>query len=94
MVEVQKAKQYCRYCVLAIDHDDILVCVASAPCGNNGSGKCYNIEKAKRVNNCKYFEFNSNDLLRVNEDGSFKQYKPREATKPNLLKGQIKINFM
>lgn len=74
-------KQYCRYCVNAIDYDECLICVAKAPCGNNGAGGSYNMEKAKRLNKCKHFEFNPNDLLRQNPDGSFRQYQPREAYK-------------
>jgi hypothetical protein len=74
-------KQYCRYCALAIDYDGSLICEANAPCGKFGAGGSYNIEKAKRQNKCKHFEFNSNDLLGQYPDGSFRQYQPREAYK-------------
>ena len=83
-------KQYCRYCMHAIDYSDVLVCNANAKCGNNGSGRTYDMEKAKRLNTCKHFEFNSNDLLNQNTDGSFKQYKPREP-KETQIDNQIEI---
>ena len=70
-------KQYCRYCVYALDYDDSLICEAKAPCGNNGAGASYDMRKAKQLNKCKSFEFNPNDLLRQNADGSFQQYQPK-----------------
>ena len=79
-------KQYCRYCCNAIDYMDVLVCRADAPCGNNGSGATHPMEKAKRLNHCKHFEFNPNDLLGCDADGNFRQYKPREAKPPSELK--------
>lgn len=86
-------KQYCRYCVNAIDYDGMLICEADAPCGNNGAGKGYDIDKARRLNMCKHFEFNSNDLLGQNPDGSFRQYKPRGEHKAKQAEdtGQISI---
>ena len=87
-------KQYCRYCMFAIDYDGSLICQANAPCGKNGSGKCYDIEKAKRMNKCKHFEFNSNDLLGALENGNFRQYKPREAYESKELTGQTVIKLM
>lgn len=91
-------KQYCRYCANAIDYDDMLVCEAEAPCGNNGSGKVYSMVKAKRLNRCKSFEFNPNDLLSCDPDGSFRQYKPRAPYKPRAEQiaesGQILLNEM
>ena len=88
-------KQYCRYCVHAIDYDSLLVCVAKAPCGKNGCGHMYSMEKAKRLNRCMSFEFNPNDLLSSNPDGSFRQYQPREPYKPKREKiaesGQIEF---
>lgn len=72
-------RQYCRYCANAIDYLDVLVCEAKAPCGKNGCGKTYPMEKAKRLNKCKHFEFNPNDLLGQLPDGGYRQYKPREA---------------
>jgi hypothetical protein len=79
-------KQYCRYCVSAIDYLDVLVCMAKAPCGNNGSGRTYDMEKAKRLNKCKHFEFNPNDLLGQLPDGGFRQYQPRERKPISELK--------
>jgi len=74
-------KQYCRYCANALDYDGMLICEANAPCGNNGSGRGYDIDKAKRINKCKHFEFNPNDLLGANPDGGFRQYQPRKEYK-------------
>ena len=85
-------KQYCRYCVYALDYDGALICTTEAPCGNNGSGKMYNISKAKTLNKCKWFEFNPNDLLRQNPDGSFMQYKPKKPKYTQEIDaGQISI---
>mgnify|MGYP003619515471 CR=1 FL=1 len=89
--------QYCRYCCNAVICDVVgFVCVAKAPCGNNGAGKIYSEEKAKRINHCKSFQFNSNDLLTCDEYGNFKQYKPREPYKPRTIQakeaGQISFN--
>lgn len=88
-------KQYCRYCANALDYDGMLICEAKAPCGNNGAGKGYDMEKAKRLNKCKHFEFNLNDLLGQMPDGSFRQYRPRKAYKSKaqqaLEAGQISI---
>ena len=88
-------KQYCRYCANAIDYDGMLICEAKAPCGNNGAGRGYNIDKAKWLNKCKHFEFNPNDLLGQNADGSFRQYQPRKEYKSKaqraLERGQIDI---
>lgn len=72
-------KQYCRYCANAHDYDDTLICTADAPCGRNGSGQGYPMSKAKRLNRCKHFEFNPNDLLGCDENGNFRQYKPRDT---------------
>ena len=83
-------KQYCRYCMFAIDYDGSLICQAIATCGNNGSGRSYDLEKSKRINNCKHFEFNPNDLLGALENGNFRQYKPRESkTPPESVLNQI-----
>jgi hypothetical protein len=88
-------KQYCRYCANALDYDGILICEADAPCGNNGAGKEYSIEKAKRLNTCKHFYFNPYDLLGQNSDGSFRQYKPHKVHKSKAQQakeaGQISI---
>jgi hypothetical protein len=74
-------KQYCRYCAHALEYDGSMICDASAPCGNNSSGASYPIEKAKRLNKCKHFEFNPNDLLGQFSNGRFRQYQPRNKTK-------------
>jgi hypothetical protein len=73
----------------------MLICEANAPCGNNGAGRGYNIEKAKRLNKCKHFEFNPNDLLGQTPDGGFRQYKPRKEHKSKVQRaleaGQISM---
>ena len=74
-------KQYCRYCAHALEYDGSMICDANAPCGNNSSGASYSIEKAKRLNKCKSFEFNPNDLLGQLSDGRFRQYQPRKHYK-------------
>lgn len=59
-------KKYCRYCANAIDYNgeaEDFVCTADAPCGNNGAGRMYPAKRAKRINHCKYFEFNSLDVF-------------------------------
>lgn len=88
-------KQYCRYCANALDYDGMLICEADAPCGKNGAGRGYDMGKAKRLNKCKSFEFNPNDLLGQNPDGSFRQYQPRKAykskTQQALEVGQMSI---
>lgn len=88
-------KQYCRYCANAIDYDSTLICEAKAPCGNDGAGRGYDMEKAKRLNKCKHFEFNPNDLLGQTSDGRFRQYKPHKAHKNKVQQakevGQISI---
>jgi hypothetical protein len=53
-------KQYCRYCANALDYNGEgteFLCNADAPCGNNGAGRFYDAEKAKRKNKCKYFHY-------------------------------------
>ena len=71
-------KQYCRYCTNAVDYNgeatDFL-CLANAECGNNGAGWFYPAEKAKRVNKCKYFEFNELDVFYTTYGE--RKYKPR-----------------
>jgi hypothetical protein len=48
-------KQYCRYCNNAnLVGDDIFYC--------QPKNEVYGIEKSKRVNKCKLWEFNENDL--------------------------------
>lgn len=74
-------KQYCRYCSLAVDYNgegEDFICTAKAPCGNNGAGAFYNASKAKCPNKCPHFDFNPNDLFGMDENGNFRQYKPRE----------------
>ena len=57
-------KQYCRYCGYAEDYNgegtDFL-CLADAPCGDEGNGQFYRAEKAKRENHCPHFSFNENE---------------------------------
>jgi hypothetical protein len=88
-------KQYCRYCANALDYDGMMICEAKAPCGKNGAGRGYNIEKAKRLNKCKHFEFNPNDLLGQTPGGGFRQYKPRGEYKSKVQQakemGQISM---
>ena len=77
-------KQYCRYCGNAFDYNGEgtdFICEADAPCGNNGSGRFYNAEKAKRPNKCKYFAFCNADIFRQDENGNFAEYKPRQIIK-------------
>lgn len=63
--------QYCRYCNNAnLVGDDIFYC--------HPKNEVYGIEKSKRVNHCREFEFNENDLWRCDENGNFETYKPRE----------------
>lgn len=73
--------QYCRYCVYALDYNGEatdFICEADAPCGNNGAGQFYLASKAKRINKCKNFAFNSNDIFRTMPNGDFAQYQPRD----------------
>ena len=63
--------QYCRYCNNAnLIGDDIFYC--------QPKNEVYGIEKSKRVNKCKLFDFNENDLWRCDENGNFETYKPRQ----------------
>lgn len=63
--------QYCRYCTQAVDiNDDFYYCEAKKD--------AYNIKKSKRVNHCKDFEFCQYDLWRVDKNGEFVAYKPRQ----------------
>ena len=62
--------QYCRYCNNAnLVGDDIFYC--------QPKNEVYGMEKSKRVNHCREFEFNENDLWRCDENGNFETYKPR-----------------
>lgn len=62
--------QYCRYCNNAnLVGDDIFYC--------QPKNEVYGIEKSKRVNHCREFELNENDLWRCDENGNFETYKPR-----------------
>lgn len=73
--------QYCRYCVHAFDYngeETDFICEAKALCGNDGAGKFYPASKAKRINKCKHFLYNENDIFRTMPNGDFVQYKPRE----------------
>lgn len=76
--------QYCRYCCHALDYNGEgvdFICEAAAPCGNNGAGKFYSVDKAKRINKCKHFIFNENDIFRYDANGNFAIYKPRDDYK-------------
>lgn len=77
-------KQYCRYCANSVLNDGFFFC--------EEKNKCYPLEKAKRLNHCKGFVFNQNDLLRMDESGNFAQYKPREYCKAHE-KGDNFENF-
>ncbi|MBQ1442018.1 MAG: hypothetical protein IIZ08_08910 [Clostridia bacterium] len=73
-------KQYCRYCVHALDYNGEatdFVCMAKAPCGNNGAGQFYKASEAKRPNKCKYFEFNPMDVFYTTYGE--REYKPRQS---------------
>lgn len=62
--------KYCRYCNNAnLVGDDIFYC--------QPKNEVYGIEKSKRVNHCREFDFNENDLWRCDENGNFETYKPR-----------------
>lgn len=65
--------QYCRYCcngVLTENESDVW-------CEHKG---CLMTEsQAKRVNKCKHFEFNENDMFRMNADGTFATYNPKKS---------------
>jgi hypothetical protein len=77
-------KQYCRYCFYAVDYNgeaEDFICTANAPCGANGSGRMYPASKAKRVNRCKSFEFNSLDVFYATYGE--RCYKPREDKDPD-----------
>lgn len=65
-------KQYCRYCAYAnIVGDDLFYC--------QPKNEVYGIDKSKRINKCKAFDFNENDLWRQDEHGNFETYKPRDS---------------
>lgn len=66
--------QYCRYCNNAnLIGDDIFYC--------QPKDEVYGIEKSKRINKCKDFDFNENDLWRCDENGNFQTYCPRRREK-------------
>ena len=72
-------KQYCRYCCNAyIQGDDVFCC--------DKKNKLYSGSTGKTANNCKYFEFNPNDLFGMDENGDFKQYTPRPRGEDKRLK--------
>ena len=81
-------KQYCRYCVNALDYNgeaSDFLCNADAKCGNNGAGMFYGAEKAKRINSCEHFIFNENDIFGQDKNGNFKTYKPRNLKEKSIL---------
>ena len=62
--------QYCRYCNNAnLIGDDIFFC--------QPKNEVYDMAKSKRINKCKNFNYNENDLWRCDENGNFQTYKPR-----------------
>ena len=73
--------QYCRYCNFAFDYNgeakDFL-CVADAPCGDDGTGRFYPAAKAKKINKCRYYEHNGFDIFRTDKDGNPIAYNPKE----------------
>lgn len=85
-------KQYCRYCNNALDYcgdGESFICTAHAPCGGNGAGRFYQSGKAKRPNKCPHFEFNENDVFGLDENGNYRQYKPRAKKDFEQLKMEI-----
>lgn len=78
-------KQYCRYCNNALDYNgeatDFLC---------ETDNRFYPASKAKRINKCKNFEFNENDIFRYDADGNFATYKPRDKYAKRQPKEQIK----
>lgn len=71
-------KQYCRYCANALDYNGEAVdylCCANAECGGFTAGRFYKADKAKRVNNCKYFSYNPLDVFYTTYGE--REYKPR-----------------
>ena len=85
-------KQYCRYCANAFDYNgegDDFLCNANAPCGNNGAGAFYDASKAKRTNKCPHFEFCPNDIFSLDENGNYREYKPRGQRDYEQMKMEI-----
>lgn len=79
---VRTMKQYCRYCTNAVDYNGEatdFICTANSKCGNNGAGRFYSADKAKRINHCKHFEFNKLDVFYTTYGE--REYKPRTNTK-------------
>ena len=84
--------QYCRYCAYAFDYNgegDDFLCNAKAPCGGNGSGVFYDAKKAKRPNKCQHFEFCPNDVFSLDENGEYREYKPRRQRDFEQMKMEI-----
>lgn len=74
-------KQYCRYCSNALDYNgegEDFLCTANAPCGGNSAGRFYPASKAKRPNKCPHFDFLNADIFRLDKNGNYAEYKPRE----------------
>lgn len=62
--------QYCRYCANAnLVGDDIFYC--------QPRNEVYGIEKSKRINKCKLWEFNEYDLWSMDENGNSRTYNQR-----------------
>lgn len=77
--------QYCRYCANAIDYNgegEDFICLAKAPCGNDGAGRMYDAKKARRVNKCKHFEFNELDVFFTSKGE--RVYKPNKTASRRL----------
>lgn len=73
--------QYCRYCSNC-HYGDVVYC--------DIKNKTMSIEKAKRVNHCKDFDFNELDVF---YDGDMdKVYKPRKPKKKEC-DGQMRLEI-
>ena len=86
-------KQYCRYCANAIDYNGEgkdFICLAKAECGNNGAGRFYTAEKAKKVNRCKWFRFNPLDVFYTTY--GYREYKPHGMHKRRQQRTNEKIH--
>lgn len=70
-------KQYCRYC----SH----LCIGDY-CACDVKQECLSEEYCKRVNKCKYFEFNEIDAFNFE-----KIYKPKEIKEKNYEQLKLEI---
>ncbi len=88
---VKTMKQYCRYCTNAVDYNGEptdFICTENAKCGNNGAGRMYPAKKAKRINHCKHFEFNTLDVFYTTYGE--REYKPRNNVR--RVANKVKVN--